>query len=277
MRTTLVAGNWKMNGTRATAVELVAGVVAELNSGASADVAICPPFTLLDTVRQAIGESDIALGAQDLARQQNGAFTGEDTGEMLTDGGCYFVIVGHSERRALFGEDNEVVAEKFVRAQAAGLVPILCVGEQLEDREGGITEEVVGAQLDAVINAAGASAFAGAVIAYEPVWAIGTDGYPGAGPVYAFIRARLAASDANVANTIRICMAAASSPTTLPHYLVRLTLTAVLLVGRPSRPKTFSASVPRLHSSRAGSRPTGQAPGQLGKQGTSSPCCIQFY
>tara|TARA_Y100001934_G_scaffold283240_1_gene401435 strand:- start:825 stop:1577 length:753 start_codon:yes stop_codon:yes gene_type:complete len=215
MRTTLVAGNWKMNGTRATAVELVAGVVAGLNSGASADVAICPPFTLLDTVRQAIGESDIALGAQDLARQENGAFTGEVSGEMLTDGGCYFVIVGHSERRALFGEDNEVVAEKFVRAQAAGLVPILCVGEQLEDREGGITEEVVGAQLDAVINAAGASAFAGAVIAYEPVWAIGTGltATPEqAQDVHAFIRARLAASDANVANTIRILYGGSVKP-----------------------------------------------------------------
>ncbi|MFP4161855.1 MAG: triose-phosphate isomerase [Ectothiorhodospira sp.] len=205
MRRPLVAGNWKMNGSREANQALMrdlAGPVADL----SADVAVCPPFVYLEQVAKLTG-SAIGLGAQDLSDQDAGAYTGEVSGAMLRDLGCRYVIVGHSERRALYGEDDAFTARKFAAARRHGLVPILCVGEQLEERERDITEAVIGRQLDAVLELEGVAALEGAVIAYEPVWAIGTGrtATPDqAQAVHAFIRGRIDALDSAVAAKARI-------------------------------------------------------------------------
>ena len=173
MRKPFVAGNWKMNGTRAGARELAAAIVAGSDRLGEVDVALCPPFPHLGTVAEMLGRSRVALGAQNLYPQPDGAFTGEVSAAMLVDAGCRYVIVGHSERRALLGESDEFVAEKTAAALAAGLVPILCVGETLDERESGVTENVVTRQLNAVIGRVGPTLLPATVIAYEPVWAIG--------------------------------------------------------------------------------------------------------
>lgn len=206
-RRILVAGNWKMNGGKEMAKSLVEGIKAGLGSVKAAEMAICPPFIYIPTVASMIEGTPIALGAQNLAKEDPGAFTGEVAAPMLVDFGCTYVIVGHSERRAYYGETDALVAQKFVRAQKEGLVPIVCVGELLEERESGKTEQVVARQIDAIIDAAGASALANAVIAYEPVWAIGTGktATPDqAQDVHRFIRSRIAEKDAAVAGKVRI-------------------------------------------------------------------------
>jgi triosephosphate isomerase len=209
MRQTLVAGNWKMNGTRVGAADLVGAVKQGVATVKAAQVAVCPPYVYLTDVAKLLEGTGIALGAQDICPETGaGAFTGEVSGDMLRDVGCSHVIVGHSERRALYGDSDDVVARKFLAAQAAGLIPILCVGEQLEERESGTTETVVARQLDAILaGEGGAAALARAVIAYEPVWAIGTGRTASpqqAQDVHAFIRDRIAARDATVAANIQI-------------------------------------------------------------------------
>jgi len=207
MRGILVAGNWKMNGSTAANAGLVADVVAGAPESDSVGLLVCPPFPYLAAVVAATAGSDVAAGAQNVSEHGAGAYTGEVAATMLADVGCSFVIVGHSERRTLFGETSDQVAAKFRAAQSAGLTPILCVGETLGERESGATESVVDAQLDAVLTVAGIGAFAGAVIAYEPVWAIGTGvtATPEqAQEVHAHIRGRLAAQDAGVAAGIQI-------------------------------------------------------------------------
>lgn len=194
MRQRLVAGNWKLNGSRELVHSLIGDLVAGLGDGVSAEVAVCPPFVYLDEAAKCLEGSPIRLGAQDVCAEASGAYTGEVAAGMLAEVGSHYVIVGHSERRSLYGEDDALVARKFVAARAAGLVPLLCVGETLEEREAGITEQVVGRQLDAVIAAAGGDAVAAAVVAYEPVWAIGTGltATPEqAQAVHAFMRGRL--------------------------------------------------------------------------------------
>lgn len=188
-RRPLVAANWKMNGTLASIRPLVDDIIAGLDT--RAEVALCPPAVYLAEVAARIANCDIELGAQTLSEHESGAFTGEVSGMMLNDYNCRFVIVGHSERRSLYGEDDVAVARKFQAARAAGLVPILCVGETLEEREAGATETVIGRQLDAVLTG---GEFGSAVVAYEPVWAIGTGRTATpeqAQAVHAFIRSRL--------------------------------------------------------------------------------------
>ncbi|QKX15935.1 triose-phosphate isomerase [Microbulbifer sp. YPW1] len=173
MRKTLVAANWKMHGTKAFAEQLLAELNSGLESGeCSAQVVICPPFPYLGSVADSIGQA--ALGAQNLSEQASGAFTGEVSAEMLVDCGVRYVIVGHSERRSLYGESSELVAAKFAAAKAAGLTPILCVGESLEEREAGNTLQVVAEQIQAVSALDLPDTWQNAVVAYEPVWAIGT-------------------------------------------------------------------------------------------------------
>jgi triosephosphate isomerase len=187
----LVAGNWKMNGSRASNAALLQTLVRELAGFEAAEVAVCPPFPYLGEVGEQLKGTSIALGAQNVSEHANGAYTGEVSAPMLREFGCRYVIVGHSERRQLYGERDEQAAAKFAAAKAAGLTPILCVGETLQEREGGRTEEVVARQLDVVLNR---TAFAGAVLAYEPVWAIGTgrNATPEqAQAVHAFLRKRL--------------------------------------------------------------------------------------
>ncbi|GAB4355154.1 MAG: triose-phosphate isomerase [Immundisolibacter sp.] len=191
----LVVGNWKMHGSRAQVDALLQALKAGLARAQGVDVAVCPPFPYLMQAAGLLAGTDVGVGAQNLAVEAAGAYTGEVSGEMLADVGCRYVIVGHSERRTLYGEDSALVARKYRAAVAQGLVPILCVGEQLAEREAGMTEQVVAAQLDAVLDLCGEAALATAVIAYEPVWAIGTGKVAApeqAQAVHAFIRGRVA-------------------------------------------------------------------------------------
>lgn len=207
MRRRLVAGNWKMHGSRAENARLLDELIQLDSAGGAADVAVCPPFVYLQEVARLLKESSIALGAQNVCAEPIGAFTGEVSAAMLKDVGCRYVIVGHSERRALFHEDDQLVARKFVAVQSQKLTPILCVGETLEERERNLTESVIARQLDAVIDVAGVAAFAEGVIAYEPVWAIGTGktATPDqAQAVHAFIRGRMAARDDRIARELRL-------------------------------------------------------------------------
>ena len=213
MRRSFVAGNWKMHGSHAMAGELVAAVAAAAPT--AVDIAVLPPFPYLGELVAAHRGSRIALGAQDVSEHAEGAYTGEVSAAMLHDIGCIYVLVGHSERRQYHAESDALVARKFVAAQAKTLVPILCVGETLAEREAGTTEAVIGRQLDAVIARAGIGAFLRAVVAYEPVWAIGTGRTATpeqAQAVHAFIRGKFAGLDATIANSLRLLYGGSVKP-----------------------------------------------------------------
>ena len=207
MRRPLVAGNWKMNGSKESNKALLDGIKQGIGEVNSAEVLVCAPAIYLDSVSSQLEGSPVVVGAQNMSEQASGAFTGEISGSMLNDFGCQYVIIGHSERRAIYGEDDALVAKKFTAVRAAGMTPILCVGESLEERESGVTETVVARQIDAVIEAEGIDALADAVIAYEPVWAIGTGKTASpeqAQDVHAFIRGRLGEQSADVAAKTRV-------------------------------------------------------------------------
>jgi triosephosphate isomerase len=207
MRQPLVAGNWKMQGSRAENAALVRTLLDLVRPESGTEVLVCPPFVYLWDVGRLLKDSDVVLGAQSVCAEPQGAFTGEVSAAMLKDVGCRYVLVGHSERRQLYGEDDALVARKFIAAQSQGLLPVLCVGETLEEREADRTTEVVARQLDAVLAVSGAGSFARAVIAYEPVWAIGTGRTASpeqAQQVHAMIRARIAARDATIGGSVRI-------------------------------------------------------------------------
>jgi len=207
MRQTLVAGNWKLNGSLESIKQLVAGILAGAGDTGNTQIAVCPPFVYIPLVSNLVADSKVALGSQDVSDQTSGAFTGEVSGPMLNDFKCTYAIVGHSERRALYGEDDAFTARKFAAARGVGLTPILCVGETLEEREQGITEAVVARQLDAVIELEGIESLGYAVIAYEPVWAIGTGKTASpqqAQDVHAFIRGKLAGLNQGIADKVQI-------------------------------------------------------------------------
>lgn len=206
-RVPMVAGNWKMNGSRVESAALVDNLVRALSLAKGTEVVLCPPSILIPLVAEKLKGSTLTWGGQNLSPHASGAYTGEISGQMLRDFGCTYAIVGHSERRMLYGEDDKVVAEKFAAAQAAGLTPILCVGETLDERESSRTEAVVERQLEAVLSRHGIGSLNKAVVAYEPVWAIGTGrtATPAqAQDVHRFIRAKLVAQDKSVASALRI-------------------------------------------------------------------------
>lgn len=206
-RRKLVAGNWKMHGSLAENAALLDALVAGLAVLRGVDCAVCAPYPYLPQLQSRLQRSGIAWGAQDVSEHAKGAFTGEVSAPMLRDFGCRYAIVGHSERRALHGEDDRTVAAKFMAAQGAGLIPILCIGETLEQREAGATESVVTRQLDAVADAAGVGALGHAVVAYEPVWAIGTGRTATpqqAQDVHDLLRRRVAGRDRSLAGELRI-------------------------------------------------------------------------
>ncbi|RLT99366.1 triose-phosphate isomerase [Ketobacter sp.] len=206
MRTPVVAGNWKMNGTRSSVASLLQGLKQGLQPGRT-EVLVCAPYPFLNQVSDALSGTPIRWGAQNASQHESGAYTGEVSVAMLQEFGCSHVILGHSERRALYGEQDDLVADKFCAVQRAGLVPILCVGETLEQRDAGDTVAVVEEQLMAVVDRAGIAAFADAVLAYEPVWAIGTGRTATpeqAQEVHAALRQRLAQIDESVANGLSI-------------------------------------------------------------------------
>ncbi|MEE9328446.1 MAG: triose-phosphate isomerase [Cocleimonas sp.] len=206
MRKTLVAGNWKLNGSKDSIQELLKGILAGMPE-AKADVAVCAPYIYIPLVEEILSGTEIGYGSESISEHDSGAFTGEIAGSMLKEFSCQYAIVGHSERRTLFGEQDADTANKFAAARKHGLTPILCIGELLEERESGTTEEVVARQLDAVIELEGVEALNDAVIAYEPVWAIGTGMTASpqqAQDVHAFIRGKIAALNAGVAEKVQI-------------------------------------------------------------------------
>ena len=208
MRRPVVVGNWKMHGSRADNARLVEALVAQYPADPGADCVVCPPFVYVQEVGRMLRDAPIGLGAQDVCAEGLGAFTGEVSAAMLRDIGCKYVIVGHSERRLLYRESDQLVARKFAAAcHSKSLIPILCVGEQLAERDSGRTHEVVARQLDTVLELCGPESLEQGLVAYEPVWAIGTgrNATPEqAQEVHAFIRQRIAARDARIAAATRI-------------------------------------------------------------------------
>jgi triosephosphate isomerase len=213
MREKLVAGNWKMHGSRAMAEALLAELVSGLPL-AGVEVAVMPPLPYLAELA-ARHSAKVAFGAQDVSEHPKGAYTGDVAAAMLAEVGCRYVIVGHSERRQYHREDSALVARKAMAAQAAGLVPVICVGETRAQRESGATEAVVGEQLEAVLATCGVAALARAVIAYEPVWAIGTGltaSPDQAQAVHGFIRGKVAAADATISRSLKILYGGSVKP-----------------------------------------------------------------
>jgi triosephosphate isomerase len=246
VRKILVAGNWKMNGDPAHNRELVGGIVAGLPARSRAEVAVCPPFLFLEAVARQLAGSPVQLGAQDVSEHASGAYTGEVSASMLLAAGCRYVIVGHSERRTLLGETSERVALKTRAALAAGLVPIICVGETLDEREAKRTETVISAQLDAVLGACGATALSKAVIAYEPVWAIGTGRVASpeqAQEVHAHIRRQVARQDASVAEGLRILYGGSMKGENAPGLLSMPDIDGGLIGGASLKAPDFLAIV----------------------------------
>ncbi|MCK5091965.1 MAG: triose-phosphate isomerase [Gammaproteobacteria bacterium] len=196
-----------MNGSSDSVKELIAGIKEGMSSVTKAKVVVCPPAVYIARVSGAADGSAIKVGSQNICDEDSGAYTGELSGDMLKDVGCEYAIIGHSERRALYGESDELVAKRFAAARRNGIKPLFCIGETLEERESGVTNDVCARQIDAVIELEGVEALADGVIAYEPVWAIGTGktATPDqAQEVHAFIRKKLAGLDATIAENIVI-------------------------------------------------------------------------
>jgi triosephosphate isomerase len=207
MRKPIVAGNWKMNGNKAFVSELMSQLVAEKDAQSGIEVFVCPPAVYLGQVADTVAGTAISVGAQNASQFASGAYTGEVAIDMLNDLGCSYVLLGHSERRALFAESDLIVAEKFVAVSESSLIPVLCIGETLEEREAGKTLEVLSRQLKAVLDKAGVESFRKAVVAYEPVWAIGTGKTATpeqAQEVHAAVRAVVAEYDNEVAEGLRL-------------------------------------------------------------------------
>lgn len=233
MRKKLVAGNWKMHGSLSGNAALLDAVRSKAG-GLAAEMAVCVPFPYLDQARQLLAGSGIAWGAQDVSEHAQGAYTGEVSGAMLVDFGCRYVIVGHSERRTYHAESDSQVAAKFDSAQKAGLVPILCVGETLDEREKNITAEVVTRQLDAVLSRCGVAALGKSVVAYEPVWAIGTGRTATpeqAQEVHALIRTRVARDDASVAAGLRVLYGGSMKPNNAKELMAQPDIDGGLIGG----------------------------------------------
>ncbi len=209
MRQTLVVGNWKMNGSKAMVEKLLSDIKSRILVGTSSQVVVCPPFMYLQQASSLLSGTDIQLGAQNVfsGAGDAGAFTGETSSAMLSDVGCSYVIVGHSERRKLFAEGADALSKKIEFAQFYRLIPILCVGEVLEERESGLAESVVSAQIVEIIEKVGIQAFSRAVVAYEPIWAIGTGktATPDvAQDMHRFIRSVVARYDPVVASELQL-------------------------------------------------------------------------
>lgn len=245
MRRKLVAGNWKMNGSLAANAALVAGIKEGLPADAC-DVAICVPAPYLAQVQGAVAGSAVALGAQDMSEHASGAFTGEVSAAMLQEFGVQYVILGHSERRAYHGESDAAVAAKTVAALKAGLVPVVCVGETLEQREAGQTNEIVGGQLDVVLAALSVEEAARIVVAYEPVWAIGTGKTATpemAQEVHAMLRARLGAKSAEAAAKVRVLYGGSMKPDNAEQLLAMADIDGGLIGGAALKAADFLAII----------------------------------
>ena len=207
MRRPLIMGNWKMNGSSMANESLLTGLISQVSSLQGVDIAVCPPAVYLGQVLELVSGTSIDVGAQNLSDQKSGAFTGEISGDMLRDLGVTYTLVGHSERRSLYGETNELVAAKTLKALEVGLVPVLCVGETLDERKSGQMDAVLAGQINSVIDLCGADTFGQIIVAYEPVWAIGTGETATpqqAQDAHAFIRGLIAAQSPAIAERVTI-------------------------------------------------------------------------
>ena len=250
MRRKLIAGNWKMNGNLAgndtLLREVLQGLGAIHGEPSACNVAVCVPAVYLAQCQQALSASRLAWGAQDISAHESGAYTGDISGAMLKDFGCHYVIVGHSERRAYHAETDAQVAQKTLRALASGLTPIVCVGETLAQREAGHTEHIIGAQIDAVMAVVPATDVAHLVVAYEPVWAIGTGktATPAmAQEVHAFLRARIAGTNADAATRIAILYGGSMKPDNAKELLAMPDIDGGLIGGAALKAADFLAIV----------------------------------
>ncbi|WP_428719248.1 triose-phosphate isomerase [Undibacterium curvum] len=246
MRRTLIAGNWKMNGSFAANRSLLTEIVAGLPASSSADVLVCAPAPYLAQCADVLAASPVAWGAQDLSVHAQGAYTGEVSAAMLLDCGCRYVIVGHSERRAYHAESDQLVAQKALRAVDAGLKPVVCVGETLEQREGGQTNQVVGAQLDAVLALLTVEQLRNIVVAYEPVWAIGTGKTATpqmAQDVHAFLRQQIAAKDQELGASVQILYGGSMKPDNAAELLSMADIDGGLIGGAALKSADFLAIV----------------------------------
>lgn len=245
MRKAFVAGNWKMHGSKAMTSTLLTEMSAMAESLENVDIAICTPSVYLDTAVNTVANGKIKIGAQnaaDVAGQ--GAFTGEVSAQMLKDIGCTYVILGHSERRTLYGETDAIVAQKVEVVLEQGLTPILCVGETLEERETNVTEQVVATQINAVIEKVGIKAFGSIVIAYEPVWAIGTGKTATpeqAQEVHAFIRQLVAKQDEKIAAGLIIQYGGSMNPSNAKDLLAQPDIDGGLIGGASLKAQDFLA------------------------------------
>ena len=245
MRAKLIVGNWKMNGSRTANVTLLEGIVAGLDN-ASAACAVCVPAPYLQQCEEVLTGTPLAWGAQDVSIHACGAYTGEVCAQMLAEFACRYVIVGHSERRAYHREDSALVAKKALAVLAEGMTPIVCVGERLEQREAGETAQVVGAQLDAVLEALDAAAVQKIVVAYEPVWAIGTgrNATPEmAQEVHAQLRAQLKARHAEAAEVVPILYGGSMKPENAKDLLAQPDIDGGLIGGAALKAEDFLAII----------------------------------
>ena len=243
MRQPLVAGNWKLNGSRTSTVEL-ADAVASACANLSIDTLVCPAFVHITEVCQAVAGKGLQVGAQDCSDQLEGAFTGEVSAQMLAQMGVSSVIVGHSERRQFYGDSNERVAAKFAQVQSAGLTPIFCVGESADERQAGTTRDVIGDQLQAIVKRCGVASLAQAVLAYEPVWAIGTGltASPAeAQEVHHWLRAQVAAASPEVAAGLRILYGGSVKPANAAELFAQADIDGGLIGGAALDAADFSA------------------------------------
>lgn len=244
MRRTLIAGNWKMNGSFAANRSLLSEIVAGLPVSSDCDVLVCAPAPYLTQCAELLTASLVKWGAQDVSEHVQGAFTGEVAASMLVDCGCRYVIVGHSERRAYHAESNAVVARKTLRALSESLIPIVCVGETLEQRESGQTEKVVAAQLQAVLDVVDVAQMTQLVVAYEPVWAIGTGKTATpqmAQDVHAFLRQQIALKDVAAAASVQILYGGSMKPENAKDLLAMADIDGGLIGGAALKSADFLA------------------------------------
>ncbi|MEJ2361082.1 MAG: triose-phosphate isomerase [Gammaproteobacteria bacterium] len=242
MRKTFIAGNWKMNGSRDSIKTLLDGLKAGIGGVNKADVAVCAPFIYLPDVAQQLAGTPVAWGAQNVSTEAKGAFTGEIAASMIADFGCKYIIVGHSERRSYYGETDEIVARKFGVVVEAGMTPIFCIGETLEEREKGITEQVFERQVKAVIDMHGVAMLGKGVIAYEPVWAIGTGKTATpeqAQDVHAFIRSIIAKADQGVADKMIIQYGGSMNAANAKELLAQTDIDGGLIGGASLKAEDF--------------------------------------
>ncbi|MDK1024012.1 MAG: triose-phosphate isomerase [Gammaproteobacteria bacterium] len=233
MRRKLVAGNWKMNGSRASIKQLLNGILDQ-NTESGCEIAVFPPVVFLPMVQEMLLSTRIGLGAQNIDSHVQGAFTGEVSASMVAEFGCTYVLIGHSERRAYYAETDDIVSEKFSACVASGLRPVLCVGETLEQRQKGLTEEIVKHQLQMVLDNCGIGTFAEAIIAYEPVWAIGTG--MSASPrqaeeVHALIRDVMMQEDSGIGQQIRLLYGGSVSPESASKLFAEENIDGALVGG----------------------------------------------